>query len=81
MRRRLDKYFIQERRPDNVDVSINQQLVMSRTLPIRGLLVGSMHGMAGFAALILLTINTINSAKFGTIYIAVFGIGYPIAKH
>jgi high-affinity nickel permease len=75
MRRMSGKYFIQEYRPHEVGVSINQHLVMSRTFPVRGLLVGSMHGMAGSAALILLTINTMNSAKFGMIYIAVFGIG------
>ena len=43
--------------------------------PIRALFVGLMHGMAGSAALILLTIETIQSPWTGMLYIALFGIG------
>lgn len=43
--------------------------------PIRALLVGLMHGMAGSAALILLTLQTISSPWLGLVYIALFGIG------
>ncbi len=45
------------------------------TFPIRSLLVGLMHGMAGSAALILLTLNTLQSPWMGMIYIALFGAG------
>lgn len=43
--------------------------------PLRALLVGLMHGMAGSAALILLTLETIDSAWLGLLYMALFGIG------
>ncbi|PHS35647.1 MAG: urease accessory protein [Robiginitomaculum sp.] len=43
--------------------------------PIRALLVGLMHGMAGSAALIILTLQTMTSPWLGLIYIAIFGIG------
>lgn len=43
--------------------------------PFRALLVGLMHGMAGSAALILLTIQTIDSPLLGLLYIALFGFG------
>ena len=44
-------------------------------LPIRALLVGLMHGMAGSAALILLTLQTVSSPWTGLLYIALFGLG------
>lgn len=43
--------------------------------PVRALLVGLMHGMAGSAALIILTLQTITSPWLGLFYIAVFGVG------
>ena len=43
--------------------------------PIRALLVGLMHGMAGSAALIILTLQTMTSPWLGLAYIAIFGIG------
>lgn len=45
------------------------------SFPLRALLVGLMHGMAGSAALILLTLQTVNSPWTGMLYIALFGIG------
>lgn len=47
----------------------------SRALPVRALLVGLMHGLAGSAALILLTLQTMSSPWLGLVYIAVFGLG------
>ncbi|HHL45448.1 MAG TPA: urease accessory protein [Gammaproteobacteria bacterium] len=44
-------------------------------LPLRALLVGTMHGMAGSAALILLTLQSVHSPLTGLLYIALFGIG------
>ncbi len=44
-------------------------------IPIRTLLVGMTHGMAGSAALLLLTTASIGSASLGLLYIAVFGVG------
>jgi len=43
--------------------------------PLRALYVGLMHGMAGSAALILLTLQTVKSPITGLIYIALFGAG------
>lgn len=43
--------------------------------PKRALLVGLMHGMAGSAALILLTLQTVNSPMMGLAYMVCFGIG------
>jgi ABC-type nickel/cobalt efflux system permease component RcnA len=44
----------------------------------RTLLVGLMHGMAGSAALLLLTVSQASSAAAGLGYIALFGIGSMI---
>lgn len=44
-------------------------------LPWRSLFVGVMHGMAGSAALLLLTASTFASAPLGLLYIALFGVG------
>jgi ABC-type nickel/cobalt efflux system permease component RcnA len=43
--------------------------------PIRALYVGLMHGMAGSAALIILTLKTVDSLTTGLLYILMFGIG------
>ena len=43
--------------------------------PFRALMVGVMHGMAGSAALILLTMKTVNSPLEGMLYILLFGAG------
>jgi ABC-type nickel/cobalt efflux system permease component RcnA len=43
--------------------------------PLRALLVGMVHGLAGSAALLLVTLTTLSSAWLGVAYIAVFGIG------
>ncbi len=46
-----------------------------RPFPIRALLVGIMHGMAGSAALILLALQSVQSPATGLLYIALFGAG------
>jgi ABC-type nickel/cobalt efflux system permease component RcnA len=46
-----------------------------RTFPLRALGVGMVHGLAGSAALILLTLNSTASPASGLLYVAVFGIG------
>jgi len=46
--------------------------------PVRALVVGLMHGMAGSAALILLTLQTVQSPWTGLLYIALFGVGSMI---
>ena len=43
--------------------------------PMRALFVGLIHGMAGSAALIILTLESVKSFWLGLAYIALFGIG------
>lgn len=43
--------------------------------PLRALLVGMVHGMAGTAALVLLSVEALHSPAQGLAYIAVFGVG------
>lgn len=47
----------------------------ARGLPLRALTVGMMHGMAGSAALILLSLEAVESHALGLAYIALFGLG------
>jgi len=47
-------------------------------LPWRSFFVGVMHGMAGSAALLLLTATTFQSAPLGFLFIALFGFGSVI---
>ncbi len=46
-----------------------------RPWPVRSLLVGLMHGMAGSAALIILAASVIRSPTLGLAYVALFGVG------
>ena len=46
-----------------------------RALTLRALLVGGVHGLAGSAALVLLTLGGIGSPGLGFSYMALFGIG------
>ncbi len=46
-----------------------------RALTWRALLVGTVHGMAGSAALVLLTLGSIGSFGLGLAYMALFGLG------
>jgi hypothetical protein len=46
-----------------------------RRWPLRALAVGMMHGLAGSAALVLLTLRTVPSLGLGVGYIALFGVG------
>ena len=44
-------------------------------LPVRTLLVGMMHGMAGSAALLILTAASVGTPALGFAYVALFGAG------
>jgi len=46
-----------------------------KAFPFRALYVGLMHGMAGSAVLILLTLKSVDSAATGVLYILLFSIG------
>lgn len=43
--------------------------------PARALIVGMVHGMAGSAALVLLSLEALRSPAWGLVYIAIFGLG------
>jgi hypothetical protein len=45
------------------------------TISARAFLVGMMHGMAGSAALLLLTLQMVSSPLAGLLYVATFGVG------
>ncbi len=47
----------------------------SKLFPRKALFIGLMHGMAGSAALILLTLQTVSSPLTGLLYMLLFGIG------
>jgi hypothetical protein len=47
-------------------------------LTLRALVIGMMHGLAGTAALILLSLEAVQSVGMGLAYIAVFGLGSMI---
>ncbi len=47
----------------------------AQAFPLRALAVGMMHGMAGSAALILLSLGAVQSLSMGILYIALFGVG------
>lgn len=49
--------------------------IHSKKLPLRALAVGMMHGMAGSAALILLSLGAVQSFSMGLLYIVLFGVG------
>lgn len=46
-----------------------------RSFPARAMLVGMVHGMAGSAALILLSLEAMGSVSWGLAYIMIFGAG------
>lgn len=75
MRTRLALIFRRLRDNNSHDDQPGQYQPLSRTSSWRALLVGLMHGMAGSAALILLTIETVDSASTGLLYIGLFGAG------
>lgn len=47
----------------------------STEFPLRALIVGLVHGLAGSAALVLLTLQTIQNPLIGVLYIVLFGFG------
>ena len=44
-------------------------------LPVRTLLVGMVHGLAGSTALVILTATTVHDPVIGLLYVALFGLG------
>jgi ABC-type nickel/cobalt efflux system permease component RcnA len=61
--------------PDEAHDRDHHQHAHHEGFPLRALLVGMVHGLAGSAALLLVTLTTLSSAWLGVAYIAVFGAG------
>jgi len=55
------------------DVGLHRH--MHRPIPMRALLVGMVHGLAGSSALVLLTLEQIKSPWLGLVYVLLFGLG------
>ncbi len=61
--------------PDIPHTEAAHQHAHPQGFPYRAFMVGLMHGMAGSAALILLTLNTVMSTFMAISYIVMFGLG------
>ena len=58
--------------------NVEHQHTHTQQFSIRALLVGMVHGMAGSAALIVLTLDSVSSIETRLIYIFLFGVGSVI---
>ena len=57
------------------DPSQNDQLNTKKVSYMKSLLIGFVHGLAGSAAMVLLTMSTVDTVWQGGIYILIFGVG------
>ena len=62
----------------HVQDNVEHQHTHTQQFSIRALLVGMMHGMAGSAALIVLTLDSVSSIETRLVYIFLFGVGSVI---
>ena len=62
----------------HVQDNIEHQHTHTQQFSIRALLIGMMHGMAGSAALIVLTLDSVSSIETRLVYIFLFGVGSVI---
>jgi len=60
---------------DHLDDARGARGVLGRSGALRSLVVGTVHGLAGSAAVALLVLSTIRNAAWGLLYLFVFGIG------
>ena len=63
------------RRHDHDHPRLTLRSLPLRSLPLRSLIVGMMHGMAGSAALLVLTAASVASVPVGLGYVLLFGVG------
>ena len=64
-----------EKTPHNSDFHNHSH---TSKIPVRTILVGMIHGLAGSAALLVLTATTVHSVPLGLFYIFMFGVGSVI---
>src|SRR5437763_14255037 len=62
-------------RPDAPRKSLPPAGRLDRHAAVRSLVVGTVHGLAGSAAVALLVLSTIRNAAWGLLYLFLFGIG------
>jgi ABC-type nickel/cobalt efflux system permease component RcnA len=62
----------------HVQDNLEHKHTHTQQFSIRALLVGMMHGMAGSAALIVLTLDSVSSIETRLVYIFLFGVGSVI---
>ncbi len=68
-------YHAHSHLPDQPHDAKSHRHTHSKLFPLRALFVGLMHGMAGSAALIILTMNTVKTPMTALFYMLFFGVG------
>ena len=69
-------FHVHSHRGENTDHDPKHHVhTHTNKLPVRTLLVGMVHGLAGSAALVVLTASTVQDPVTGLLYVALFGLG------
>lgn len=69
-------FHVHSHRGENADHDPDRHVhAHASKLPVRTLLVGMVHGLAGSAALVILTASTVQDPVTGLLYVALFGLG------
>ena len=70
-----DRHFHAHSHKGEQEHVLSQHQHTHKKFPYRTLFIGFMHGLAGSAALILLTLDTLESVPLSMVYILLFGVG------
>jgi ABC-type nickel/cobalt efflux system permease component RcnA len=63
----------------NLNLNVNQEASMKKEFSYyKSLVIGFIHGLAGSAAMVLLTMSTVDTVWQGSLYILIFGVGTTI---
>lgn len=69
-------FHVHSHRPENTAHDPDRHVhTHASKLPVRTLVVGMVHGLAGSAALVVLTASTVQDPVMGLLYVALFGLG------
>lgn len=69
-------FHVHSHRGENADHDPDRHVhIHASKMPVRTLLVGMVHGLAGSAALVILTASTVQDPVMGLFYVALFGLG------
>ncbi|RHW36725.1 urease accessory protein UreH [Lysinibacillus yapensis] len=73
---------LEEEHPENeqpeIDYLENKPVNKKEQSYLKSLFIGFVHGLAGSAAMVLLTMSTVNTVWQGSLYILIFGVGTTI---